>query len=402
MKRDKPLYYVKTTGTTGEAKLIPMYIEQDNASFFFKKEIIYNLIQGKISFFMLLDYIEFYDSIEVSNAVTRQFKKIFDSYLSYFIFRYISATPFYLYKNVNHSMDQNLIYALLNKNLTIIFTYFLRSCLENLDKILFNFSYYLDIIKNIDYDRFIELKIIYSDILNKEDSKDWLYKVWPYLKIIICGSSGIYNLYKPRIKYYAKDIIIWSPICACTEMIYGLNDNYYDDTYKFNYKQGKYYKDMIIDDKYLRLKVDTINGLNNYLIDDLLKFTDDSNFIYEGRYNFYNELKITERQFALIFNTENYIYDVLLIKQDDDNNKSYILVMETYNDKKLPLYMINNLKKHINITDIKYTHGKFDNLIDYIKDTSSNKILFREQIKLPRILDYKNEKHQKYIKILIN
>ena len=63
----------------------------------------------------------------------------------------------------------------------------------------------------------------------------------------------------------------------------------------------------------------------------------------------YNELKITERQFALIFNTENYIYDVLLIKQDDDNNKSYILVMETYNDKKLPLYMINNLKKHINI-----------------------------------------------------
>ena len=37
MKRDKPLYYVKTTGTTGEAKLIPMYIKQDNASFFFKK-----------------------------------------------------------------------------------------------------------------------------------------------------------------------------------------------------------------------------------------------------------------------------------------------------------------------------------------------------------------------------
>jgi hypothetical protein len=108
-----------------------------------------------------------------------------------------------------------------------------------------------------------------------------------------------------------------------------------------------------------------------------------------------------DKSIALNFLISTY-YDRLDIFTKFDNNKSYILVMETYNDKKLPLYMINNLKKYINITDIKYTHGKFDNLVDYIKDTSSNKILFREQIKLPRILDYKNEKHQEYIKILID
>jgi hypothetical protein len=216
------------------------------------------------------------------------------------------------------------------------------------------------------------------------------------------------SIYKSRLNYYTDSTLIYSPICACTEVNYGINIlNDCSDIYGFNYEECFIHTDEHLkysNGKFLRLTISTKNYLNNYLIDDIIEPLGDL-FIYHGRFAFYNEFNITEKQLSELIINNNFNYDlsdILII----ESNFKYTILYETYDN----LFDIHNLLKAFNASSNKtisnYIHvkyGQFNKLTSYIKDSSSNDQLCREQLKLPRILYIdENEKHKKYYNLLIS
>lgn len=411
---NKPDYYIKTTGTTSDSKLISFYNNSELSKLTIilpalQEKFLYGLLTGKCAFLFKKNKITYIDNIICSNGITKQINSLTKTNF----FKFISAIPTNVYDNLDYSLDVQIIHMLLESNLTVIFGYFARPILEQFDNIINNHKYYINCIvqgkiNNYYFQSNVVRALELENIFNNNNRKGIIKKIWINLQIIVCAASGIFNIYKPRLNYYTDYTLIYSPICACTEVNYGINIlNDSSDIYAFNYDECFIHTDEHLkysNGKFLRLTVSTKNYLNNYLIDDIIEPMNHL-FIYHGRFGFYNEFNITEKQFSELIIKNSFSYDlsdILIIK----SNSKYTFLYETYDQ----LFDISNLIKLFKLYSNKkisyYIHvkyGQFNKLTSYIKDSSSNDQLCREQLKLPRILYIdENEKHNKYYKILIN
>lgn len=402
----RPLFYVTTSGTSGQPKTIPFSINNQFSIWslvpipFFRPVIFYNLLFGKICYFFRKGDEKLYNGISCTNGITRQMAHVTNSFLFKFLIKRSSVSEFYQYAHENKEYDVMKIHAinaLKEKKLNIFVGYFSRSVLEQFDNILENIDIYIDAIEKGEYRQFDyvykfkpdiyranELKKIFSI----KDKKGWVKNVWPKLNLIMCGASGSFKIYSSRIKYYTNDIEIYSPYCACTEMIYGVDlyCNGSNDEYCIENTFGIIHMDkseLVVDEKYLRLCISTTNGLVSYMVDDMLEIHDNKNmFTYHGRYDFYEKIKKTEKQFVeeLIKVFGYNLYDYIII---NNNDKKYTLYCALYEDNK-------NKPKECNGLSIEYVSAVFfKNIIDEI----SKKVSSREQMKIPRII---NDRHYLY------
>ena len=409
----RPDYYITTTGTSGIPKIIPFHTNnQFSASSavlipFLRPKIMYSLLFGKICYFFRKEKEVLYNGILCTNGVTRQMLNVKNSFLMSWLVRRSSVSEFYQYVHEAPGYDTmgvHIVNALKERNLKVIIGYFSRSVLEQFEKILDNpdkFIRAIEIGEYVPLDGYVykfkadparanELKKI---LLNSSFStKGWVKNIWPSLNLIVCGASGSFKTYIPLINHYTNNVEIYSPYCACTEMIYGINiyckDN---DLYCSDHKLGVIHTDnpdLLIDDKYTRLSISTVNGLDNYLVDDLLEINNNERtFVYHGRYDFYQKIKFTEKEFV------EKLIDIF-----GENLRDYIII-EKEGKTILCLSVRNKLKKNIVLKTFNSTIPNlhvcyvnkevFSNIVNIMEKRSSS----REQLKIPRII---NERHYLY------
>ena len=409
----RPDYYITTTGTSGVPKVIPFYTNnQFSASSaviipFLRPKIMYNLLFGKICYFFRKEKEVLYNGVICSNGVTRQMLNVKNSFLMSWLVRRSSVSQFYQYVHEVPEYDVmavHIVNALRERNLKVIIGYFSRSVMEQFDKVLDNPNIFINAIEIGEYiplDGYIykfkpdpkradELKKIFLG--PNFTTKGWVKNVWPKLDLIVCGASGSFKTYIPLINHYTNGVEIYSPFCACTEMIYGINiyckDN---DLYCSDYKLGVIHSDnpdLLIDDKYTRLSISTVNGLDHYLVDDLLEINNnEKTFVYHGRYDFYQKIKFTEKEFVekLIDVFGENLRDYIIIESNGKFNLCLSvckkldknIVLKTFNSS-IPNLQINYIDKEI-----------FSNIVNIMEKRSSS----REQLKIPRIV---NEQHYLY------
>ena len=418
-----PNYFVTTTGTTSKSKLIPIFLTKPGISYprsyllpLMRKEIIYHMCFGRIVYFVKRGDIKEINGIECSNGITRQIANALSNRLMTHLITRSSASPFPVYMNeikLYPVMDLHIIYALLDPNISAIGGYFTRSILEQFDKIIHEKDKFCKGIETGQYntgfdiyefgadpDRAKELREILKDSHQTNKVQGIIKKIWPKLTLITCGKSAAFNLYGPRLDFYTGNIPIYSSVCASTEMTFGINlGNLNDDSYHFDNRFGVIHQDESLwyADKYLRLVVTTKNGLVKYLINDLITINDDNTFTCEGRFTFYEETGITEREFAqlIIKHLGIFTHDALLV----DNGNSLELYCEHYPENehtrayfdKIITNIANAMHTLIKKPVLKFSYvnkGTFRKLLDQIElDHEEDFVsISREQIKLPRLL----------------
>lgn len=417
-----PTFYVTTTGSTKNQKKIPFFTKNNELNYplspiipLTSKRIIYNLLFGKVTFFFRRGNEELYNNIVCANGITTQMINILKTTLGSFLIKNSSTSPFEVYKNDDPNynvMNVHMIHALLEENVTMFCGYFSRSLLEQFDNLIKNHDMFekalvegkLKTSSNTFY-RFkpnIERSKILKNVFNDFNRKGWIKKLWPKLDLLICGSSGSFGVYLPRLKYYTDNVEIFSPFCASTEMVYGINiNNYDDDKYYFDTRLGVIHVQnelLYENDKYLRLVVSTKSGLDRYLIDDVISINkNELSFYYEGRFDFYEKLGITERTFVkeLTFRFEKDLHDYMILEE----NNNLIIFLEFYSNKKLTSEDINILSNLLKIknnkSEIKFViveNGTFKVIVDIIETTITtnppDKVNpCREQLKIPRLIN---------------
>jgi hypothetical protein len=191
-------------------------------------------------------------------------------------------------------------------------------------------------------------------------------------------------------------------------MIYGLNlGDCNDDKYFFDRRLGVIHVgDNLLyeNNKYLRLVVSTKSGLDKYLIDDIISINPfEPTFYYEGRFNFYEKIGITERTFVvgLCEILGETVHDYIIV--DKTTNYNYVnlhLYIELYDDYKIDQHMyariskiiVSKQKRTINFEIYTVISGTFKKVINLIEQTIQtnppNKVNpCREQLKVPRLID---------------
>ena len=419
----KPDFYVTTTGTTSKSKLIPIFLKKPGISYprsyllpLLRKEIIRHMCFGRVVYFAKRGDIKEINGVECSNGITRQIANALNSKLMTHLITRSSVSPFPVYMNPIPSypvMDLHIIHALLDRNVSAIGGYFTRSILEQFDRIINNKEKFCKGLELGEYDtgfdiykfdpdssRAKELQEILKDSNQTEKLQGIIKKIWPKLSLITCGKSAAFNLYGPRLNFYTGNIPIYSSVCASTEMTFGINlGNLNDDSYHFDHRFGVIHMDESLwyENKYLRLVVTTKNGLVKYLINDLITINDDCTFTCEGRFTFYEETGITEREFAqiIIKHLGIFTHDALFI----DAGSSLELYCEHYPENeynrayfdKVITNIANDMHFHMKkpVLIFKYVNkGTFKKILDQIElDHSEDFVsISREQIKLPRLL----------------
>ena len=422
----KPNYFVTTTGTTSKSKLIPVFLTKPTITYpmsyllpLMRKEIMNHMFFGRVAYFIRRGDIKDINGIECSNGVTRQISNALNSKIMTYLITRSSTSPFPVYSNDNKLypvMDLHIIHALMDSNISAIGGYFTRSILEQFDRIINNMQVFCDAIALGEYDTGFD---IYSfpassdraneirNIFNCSNKNLWgiINKIWPKLKIIICGKSAAFNIYEPRINFYTNNIPIYSSLYASTEMTFGINlGNINSDSYYFDNRLGVIHQDKELwyEDKYLRLVVTSKNGLTKYLINDLISINDNGTFTCEGRYTFYEKTGITEREFAqaIIKDLGIFTHDALLV----DTDNSFELYCEGYSInkhdnlyfKKIITNIVDNLHQRVKKPVLKFCYvnkGTFKKLLDHIELSHKDDFvsIAREQIKLPRLIDKDSE-----------
>jgi hypothetical protein len=417
--KGRPDYYITTTGTSGIPKIIPFHTNNKFTPSsaviipFLRPKILYNLLFGKICYFFRKEKEVLYNGTVCTNGITRQMLNVKNSFLMSWLVRKSSVSEFYQYVHEDEDynvMGVHIINALRERNLRVIVGYFTRSVLEQFDTILANSEAFIHAIEIGEYVpksgyvyKFIpdsaradELK----KILNSQTAtKGWVKKVWTKLDLIVCGASGAFKTYIPLIDYYTSGVEIYSPYCACTEMIYGINiycrDN---DLYCSDHKLGVIHTDnpdLLIDNKYTRLSISTVNGLDNYLIDDLLEINNNNrSFIYHGRYDFYQKIKFTEKVFTekLISEFGENLRDYTIIAQNGKLNLCLCLGVGFVIKKTPSLDSLISLIPNLQITQVDKEF--FSSIINMM----AKRCCSREQLKIPRII---NESHFLYDSLFI-
>jgi hypothetical protein len=312
-----------------------------------------------------------------------------------------SVSEFYQYVHENPAYDVmgiHIVNALKEPKLKVIIGYFTRSVLEQFEKIIDNpekFIRAIEIGEYVPLDGYVykfkpdplrasELKSMFLD--SSFSTKGWVKKVWPKLNLIVCGASGSFKTYIPLINHYTDNVEIYSAYCACTEMIYGINiyckDN---DNYCSDYKLGVIHTDnpdLLLDNKYTRLSISTINGLDHYLVDDLLEINNNKcTFVYHGRYDFYRKVKLTEKEFVekLIGIFGENLRDFVIVEK---GSKLFLCLSVCKKFKKS--VVLDTFKPIIPNLKVRYVNKEiFSNIVDVMEKRCSS----REQLKIPRIID---------------
>lgn len=434
----RPTYYVTTTGSSAKPgqpndqiqKKIPFFTKTNDLNYplstllpLISWRITNYLCFGKICFFFRMGNTEEYNGVRCANGVTTQMLKVLNTNIGPILLKRSSISPFEIYKHddpLYKVMDVHMIYALLEKNTNVFSGYFSRSVLEQFDNLITNHANFVQALKTGEYrasdNEVFRFKPNYTRALELEqlfkkfNPKGWVKQLWPKLDMIVCGASGSFKVYLPRLKYYTNGVDIFSPFCASTESFFGLNlGNYDDDLYHFDTRLGVVHTDNDLfyeGEKYLRLVVSTKNGLDRYLIDDIISPNKTSGtFYYEGRFNFYEQLGITERVFVITLTNvlKEKVHDYIIVNKRD-NPKHLHLYVELYDNYKPNMeeyFKISSVFGNSSSITMDFTivkPGTFKKVVDLIESTVQvnppNKVNpCREQLKIPRLI---NTEHYLY------
>jgi len=225
-------HFILTTGTTGIPKKIPVYEGFNWSGMPGWELVLYHTFPkeyfGKRLMPFHITERQMHGGYKVRNALTTQLDKISDSFISSRLITRVSTSPLDVFLTDDHQLATflHLYYALLDVNLWCVMTYFSKSTYHLFRYMEKNWSLLLSRVKITDKDRF--------DTLTKISTTEpgFVRKIWPNLKVLVCGASGYFKFYLHHLKHYIGDLPILTIMYASSEGVFGYPLKVNVDEYK--------------------------------------------------------------------------------------------------------------------------------------------------------------------------
>jgi hypothetical protein len=277
-----PIRYVSTTGTTGIPKKIPVYTELSWPAMPVWEILLmrsYPLdYMGKRLMPFHATARSDYKGISIKNGLTTQLDRMNQSNLVKKLIGGASASTFdvFMLENHNQATFKHIVNAVLNPRIWCIMTYFSKATYHMFRFMELNWENILLEVRTVDTNRY---KFLSG--LNFSTTKHIGLKIWPGLKVIVCGASGYFKFYKRHIEIYVSDTPVLNIMYASTEGLFGYPTSIGTDEYvlypiecgmEFMTENKMVPYDELIDNHTYELVITTHSRFYRYRTGDLIKF----------------------------------------------------------------------------------------------------------------------------------